>query len=302
MKQQLLSRLAKHLDGLIFAQRRLKNWALKWKTWILPIVLVLYAIGIFYCLSLLELDKDNISFGSLLIVTLVLSPLSTLLNGLELKFCADAIQKPLRYPQALQASTASTLANILPLPAGFALRASILVSRGARVGEASFILLTAALLWLSLAAAITGFTLLEGAYGQVVGFIGAAVALILVVRIARANSISLALAFLAVRILMLFLLILQLSFCFEVIGYETSFTSSAVYVISSVIGTMVSIVPAGIGITEGVGAMLANLAGDPPSAAFISLALNRMVGLCVAGVVFSLSLFFITKPLSNERA
>jgi len=58
-----------------------------------------------------------------------------------------------------------------------------------------------------------------------------------------------------------------------------------IFTAAGTIGNAATIVPAGLGITEGIASALALLMGVSPAAAFLVVAVNRLIGLCVAGIV-----------------
>ena len=107
--------------------------------------------------------------------------------------------------------------------------------------------------------------------------------------ISRISDVRTAIGFFVVRSLMVALFAVQLKLCFAAIDYPITLLGASVYVASGIAGAVVSVVPAGLGIIEAFGAMLAKLDGASPALAYIVLSLSRFLGLALAGV--SLLLF-----------
>lgn len=84
---------------------------------------------------------------------------------------------------------------------------------------------------------------------------------------------------------------LRLLWCLKALGVSAVFSQAAAFVVGGVIGSAVSIVPAGLGIREGVSAGLAPLVGLVAASGFMAAALNRILALSIlAPVAFILGL------------
>ena len=90
--------------------------------------------------------------------------------------------------------------------------------------------------------------------------------------------------------------ICRILLCFEALAVSTTIWHAAAFSISGVLGSTVSIVPAGLGVREGVFAAIAPLVGLSASAAFLAATVNRLVGLAVI-VPVALVLIRISKHL-----
>lgn len=69
--------------------------------------------------------------------------------------------------------------------------------------------------------------------------------------------------------------------CFLALGVAGSFAQASVLTASSVLGAVVSIVPARLGICEGAAALLAPFIALAPASAFLATSFNRIVGLAI---------------------
>lgn len=295
--------MASTLQTLLKFQSAMKAFGKTYRLAILSVVGLAFIIGLIFSIKALNLSLSDIHILPLLGVLFMTQPLLVLFNSLEFKLCGDAISVDMPLSDAALVSTGGTIANILPLPGGLLLRGGILAKRGASVKNAGLILFYAALLWMAMALLVSAFFInLPNS-----AFIFAAAGIILTgiasLAILKMSSPFITAKFLSVRIIMLALLTLQLKLCFDGLGYETSFSGAAVYVVSGIAGTVVSIIPAGLGIVEGFGAVLAKIEGTSAAAAFLVLSLHRLFGLASSGLYLAiLGRQVFTKPVSETKA
>jgi hypothetical protein len=80
------------------------------------------------------------------------------------------------------------------------------------------------------------------------------------------------------------------------IGTPVNIIDAAVFSLAVSIGTSVSIVPAGLGISESLASIIAGTVGIDPAIAFIATASNRLVTLVASGI---LALFFLRHRLGG---
>ena len=73
---------------------------------------------------------------------------------------------------------------------------------------------------------------------------------------------------------------IRIYWCFMALDITVDFSQASTFVISGVLGSAVSIVPAGLGVREYVSAGIAPIIGIAASAGFLTATLNRVVGLC----------------------
>lgn len=282
--------------------QQIKRWAQKNRLWILLLAACVFLGGIIIAVRYLGLNWSDISFGPVLIILLLTAPISACFNSFELRLCARATGNDIMFLDALRIVTTATIANILPVPASFAIRGAALVSAGATIGAAGRILFIAGLMWLSLASAVSGVAIFSGALAILIGAGGLFGSFCLALWISKLSTVRIALGFILIRVIMLGILVVQLKLCFAAIGQLVSLPDAAVYAVSGVIAAVVAIVPAGLGLTEGFGALLAEIAGASPSAAFLSLSLNRIFALSVTGcIALGLGFWMRPKPALGEE-
>lgn len=214
-----------------------------------------------------------------------LVPVSIWFNAIELQLCARAAGGRMSMPSALGHSTTATISNILPIPASIVVRGNALVQSGASLATSGKIILAAGLLWFFIATAISAFAILRPPAGALLGSGFLAAAFVICVWIARRSSVGVAAAFALIRAALLGIMIVRLYFCFAAINAPLPISETAVYALASILGSAVAVVPAGIGVAEGIGALIATASGGSPAAAFLSLGFNRVVGLVGSALV-----------------
>jgi uncharacterized membrane protein YbhN (UPF0104 family) len=151
-------------------------------------------------------------------------------------------------------------------------------------------------MWLAMAFGISGYFLTAGWISGGITILSAILVIGIAFWIEQRSSVATALSFIAVRGIMLLLLIARLYFCFIAINAAVALEEAAIYSVVGIAGTAVAIVPAGLGIAEGFGALIAEAAGADPAAAFLALGLNRILGLLGSGLVAAFFWFRVEQP------
>ncbi len=235
-------------------------------------------VGSIWAALALGIDWTELQFRGLLLCLLLLAP-SLWLNAVELQLCARAAGGRIGFSPALSTSSWSTIANLLPLPAGVLIRGSALTRSGASVARSGTILVVAGLLWLAIAVAVAASVVPRSGTSMIL-LVCALIALIpIILSIVKLGGAAVAAGFVAVRTALLALTIGRIYFCFMTLNHPTTIHESSAYAAASVVGAIVGIAPAGAGIAEGVGAALATLMERSAAAAFLALSMNRLIGL-----------------------
>ncbi len=95
------------------------------------------------------------------------------------------------------------------------------------------------------------------------------------------GSFRLFVCMLSIKLLLVFMDSARIYFCFAALGVHASFAQASGLAVAGVLGSAVSIVPAGLGIREGVSAAISPIVGLEAALGFIAVFLNRLVGLSV---------------------
>ncbi len=283
------------IDNIIAAYHELKRWSQARQKVIVFIFAILFIFGIAY--SFVALDLKVTEFNTMaLFATVCLVPVSIIFNGVELQLCAKVANQNLGFGKALGYGSMATIANLLPVPASILIRGGALVSSGANMAQAGRIIVAAAAMWLVMALGISGFFLTTGWIAGIIMLLSVILVFVIFFWIAQRSSIGTAVSFIGVRAIMLLVLIARLYFCFIAINAAIAFEEAAIYSVAGIAGTAVAIVPAGLGIAEGFGAVIAEAAGSDPAAAFLALGLNRILGLLGSGLVAAFFWFKVARP------
>ncbi len=155
------------------------------------------------------------------------------------------------------------------------------------IGKASGVTIIFGFIWISVAFIYAGISLFfYSSTTRAIGLTllaGGAILLIFLIIVLRIHNKSntLILAIILHRFTLVFVDALRLFWSFNAINSKIDLLQSGIFVISGVLGSVVSIIPAGLGIREGVSALLAPTVGLSASSGFIATSINRLLGLTV---------------------
>lgn len=239
--------------------------------------------GMAWSVSQLDLRFTQIAWASIL-AALALSSVSLVINAVELQLCARAVGKNMQLHDALAHSSAATVANILPLPGSLLVRGAALKATGADWNQVGRVMLAAGVMWLAMSMAISGYALIDGNVGLSISVFCVLITLGVVVWLWRQCGWLVTAGFVGVRLVLLALLIVRLSLLFTALASTLSLADVSAFALAGIVGSAVGLVPAGIGVTEAVGAAMAIAIGQNPASAFLVLAINRIMGLTLSGL------------------
>lgn len=264
---------------------QLRKVTARWRVHLIVAAAALFAVGLGVSIGSLDLAWNQVSIGPALLILGGLGPLTLVTASISLRLSATAVGRQISFRDGLSASAIGSIAELLPLPGGALVRGAALMRAGAGIRESTWIVTLSAVLTLSMATALGSAPLLAAGSGLGYLFLvaGSGGTLVSVIWIARRARPSLALGMVALRLVILVLGVARVSAAFAAIGFAIRPIEAALFVISSALGSAVSIVPAGLGISEAIAAALALLVAVPPAAAFVAVALNRILGLFVSG-------------------
>jgi uncharacterized membrane protein YbhN (UPF0104 family) len=250
--------------------------------------IALLAIGIFIAglyVALRRLDRDvvwHLSAGFLTGMFALLS-LTFLINSLRTHASALIVGSNLNFVDNARISLFGSAMNMLPLviPAGMAMRMSNFVQHGGETKLVVSVMLTNYLLSIC-SSLLLGIALLAAN-----GFSHLQIPLTLLGMLYIA-SLALFVKFsgmtygLRVAILELAAVgvdAIRIYVCFRVLGFSIEWFQATILTVSAILGSAVSIVPAGLGVRELVGAMISPLIAVVPAQTYLAIALNRVFGM-----------------------
>jgi hypothetical protein len=293
---RIAATLAKRLDLPAFNRPAVRNI-------VLFLALIGFTAGIVLAIRSRPDILDNLVWQAAVIAAAVGTPLAVLMSAFEFVLSARLIGVPVTLAKALDVVVVGSAANLLPIPGGAAVRIAALKGMGVGLRTGTSVTVFIALLWLGVSFAYAGawiMTVNSGLAGPL--FLGSGLVL-LIALLLGATRLSggwrlpwliglLKLALVAIDAGRLFL-------CLIAIGTAATFAQSSALAVSGVIGSVVSIVPAGLGVREAAAAGMAPLVGLAAASGFLAASLNRLLGLSVIMPIAALLLgrgYFGRKP------
>ena len=219
-------------------------------------------------------------------VVVALVPAMVTLNAIEVRLSAGYLGLSIRWANAYAITVLGTGANMLPLPGAMLVRSAALARHGATATRGTAVTLVFALSWVAMSCLFSGAALwLADRERYAVAVLAAGIAATIAfcaLSIARyrqpASRIVLALA---TKLGVVVLEAIELYFCFRALAVDVTLVEAAAIQISSVVGAAIAVVPAGLGVREGAGALVAELVGLGRARGFLAVALCRIVNMVV---------------------
>jgi uncharacterized membrane protein YbhN (UPF0104 family) len=246
----------------------------------------LFVFGAWWSFGQLRLSIDDIQLPFLALLLLVMMPASLLYSGIGLHIIAlsGGVRIPLR--QATVTACYAVLAEALPIPGGVIVRSGALMAEGLGLVRSVALVTANSLLWIALAAvgaaiAIIPYSSIGGLSMLAIGGAGLVAVLAWLVWTAGPWIAAYSLAHRAAGIV---LLALRLFLAFQAIGVSLPFIKAFPVTLAMVVGAAASITPAGLGISETLGALIASVVQVAPAAAFIAVGLDRLLVLFFSGL------------------
>ncbi|MEO0441219.1 MAG: lysylphosphatidylglycerol synthase domain-containing protein [Pseudomonadota bacterium] len=272
--------IADHLMGLIPMQNpRFRQSAL--------IIAVLALIGgIFLSLRSQPELLGNVQWIPVLALALFAVPVTMFFNALEFVLSARLIGHRVGMKIAVETTIIGGVANLLPIPGGAIVRVAALKSEGASVAKGTSTMIFVVAIWAAVSFGYSGIWLVAAGIGMLgllfltVGLAGAIACFMMSRHLLNDSQITAQLF--ACKFGLVLFDALRLYLCLLALGVMAGFDQASVLTVSGFVGASFSIVPAGLGIREGVSALLGPLVGLTAAAAFMASAANRLVGFAVS--------------------
>jgi uncharacterized membrane protein YbhN (UPF0104 family) len=230
--------------------------------------------------------------GPIVILALFAVPATIYFNALEFVLSARLIGHKIGLKSAAETSVIGGVANMLPLPGGVLVRVAALKAEGASVAKSTSVMAFVAFIWAAVSFGYAGTWLVIGgatAFGLsfiALGFMGVVGCFALSMRLLDDHIITAQLF--ACKAGLVLVDALRLYLCLLALNVAAEFGQASVLTVSGFVGSSFSIVPAGLGIREGVSALLGPLVGLTAAAAFLASAANRIIGLMVSAPIAAL--------------
>ncbi|MDT8404341.1 lysylphosphatidylglycerol synthase domain-containing protein [Sulfuriflexus sp.] len=252
---------------------------------LLTFAIILFFFGLFYSLYESQHSITSLDWLYILIILALCLPPTIIINGVRYKYTSSLAHNHISTQRALNISILSSAANILPLPGGVMVKLANLKKPENTYSDSFQAILTASFLWLSLTSMYSGGWLIyfkQFSLGYTMLLTGACLSVYASLTIRKiTQDYKILLALLLIEILAIQVDVIRMYFAFKAIGIDTSYAQCSVFAITSIMGSIVSIVPAGLGVREIFAALISTTIDIQASHAYIAVSINRILGLTV---------------------
>jgi uncharacterized membrane protein YbhN (UPF0104 family) len=260
-----------------------------WRRIILLVAAFWFAVGVALSIRAQPDIFGSLQWQPILWLVVIAIPVTLALNAYEFVLAARLISQQVGFRSALETTIIGGVANMLPLPGGIMVRVAALKAAGASLKHGTSAILFNTFIWFGVAFAYAGaWVLALGAMWIGTAFLAAGLAILMIsfaatFRLLQEWRITMRLT--VTKIGLVLIDATRIYLCLWALTAAGSFGHASVLTASSVVGSAISIVPAGLGIREGVAALLAPIVGLAASSAFLATSLNRLVGLAITAPV-----------------
>ena len=250
---------------------------------LLAFSIILFVSGLAYSVYASQFILSDFRWEYLLIIFIIFMPPTIFINAIRYKLTSSLANNPVNLSTALNVSILSSAANILPLPGGVMVRLANLKAPHNTYSHSIMAIYSTSLLWLSLISIYTGGWLLyfdQYLFGYSLLIPGLGIFLYSSFSINSISNSKLTLMMLiATEIGSIQIDVIRMFLAFAAIGASISYSQSSVFSITSVMGSIISIVPAGLGIRELFAASISVTVDVQPAHGYIAASINRIIGL-----------------------
>lgn len=266
---------------IIDLYRRLQTWAQAWRNPIRTIAAVLFIGALFLSIQHSGVGLDDLRIAPLLVLAVVLVPLQTAYSAINTVVMGKAAGGPVRFLAAVRVNIYAQLAELLPIPGGAIVRTGALIQAGATVLRSAEVVATFSIFWIACGAIGAGVALTGSWLGCPLIAAGAAVLIVTGAWSSVRFGAKLVITAIALRLVGLGIVAARILTAFAAIGVTIDVLSGLCFGFASILGGAASLVPAGLGVSEALAALFAGPVGVEPSAAFLAVAVSRMVAFAV---------------------
>jgi hypothetical protein len=247
----------------------------------------LFVVGGWLSFRGLAFSPTELRTEPLLILGLLTIP-SLLYGGIGLILLARSSQLSIPLGKATVIGANAYLAELLPLPGGAIVRIDALMKAGGTIRQSSALVVSTAVLWISLGMAGAGLSLVST--GLFVAFplalIGAGLAIAILTWLWRLAGPALAIQTLIHRLTGIILIALRLKFAFAALYISMELSETMPFVLAGLVGSASSIAPSGLGISESLAGLAASSISEfKPEIAFLAVGLDRVICLAACALL-----------------
>lgn len=238
-----------------------------------------FCVGLIFSIKSQPQLLYNLRYPYAFFCIFIIVPITLIANAIEFSLISSSAKQKVKFIKAFEISIIASAANMLPIPGGAITRFAWLKTIGVDIKKSSLIVFVFGLIWLGISFIFSGFCIIYTKHLVLAsGFILLGIGILFFcgfTLIKLHASLAIILGAFLQRFILAILDALKFWFCFKASGHDVTFLQAGIFTISGVLGSAVSIVPAGFGVSEGVSALLAPIASIDPSLGFLAATAGR---------------------------
>ncbi|MEM7665730.1 MAG: hypothetical protein AAF250_07710 [Pseudomonadota bacterium] len=290
------------MSRLLGLASAMKQAVRRYRGFIVALAAVLFVVGLAFSIDRLELALSDIDPFYIAISALIIIPVAFLYGALNLTVMARGAGIAIPFAKAFKVSCVAQFAEFLPIPGGALVRGGAMMQHGSGALSATTHVVVNALLWVACAAFAAAFALgWNEPVSVAIGVAGIFGVVTCTAWLAARAGIAIAIVALAMRMAGLVIAGARIFAGFLAIGVAVKYLDLYPFVFAAILGSAAAIAPGGLGISEAVAAAIATLSTVPPEAAFVAVALNRLIGFGVSGVATGIIWMLARRDENSER-
>lgn len=258
------------------------------RSYALVAALVVFALGLYWAITRNPELVADLELAPLVLLVVISAPIGTILNAAELWALSRIAGGPMSWRTSFDVTIYTSAANMLPIPGGAMTKIAGFHAHGVGYRVALSMILLSFLLWGGLAFVFSAVALAVLDHGwQAATFLGAGLVLLVAsaAGFARFGHWPMVAIAAASRLLNFVVEGLRYWLAFAAMGLTVSFLHCSVFVVVTFVGAAVVFVPAGLGVSEATGALVASLIGLQAASGFLSTAIQRVARLAGLGAI-----------------
>lgn len=289
-----------NVDQLMASLHIVLRWIKSYRKPLTIVIGALFLVGLFWSFRAMSIDPSQLHYLPALVTFFVMGPLGIAYGAVGLTLLARVAGTRIAFGPAWSMAGYAQLAESLPIPGGAIVRTVALKNSGTNTGKSVTLVTGAAILWVAMSMVGAGIALLsvENFAAAIFLLTGCAIILPILAWMIAQAGLFVALQMMLQRLFGLFLMCIRMLLAFATIDMIVPVKTALFFSFANIAGSASAITPAGLGVGEVIAAALAGLVQIAPAAAFLAIALNRIISLASCATVVMLGTIF--RSSSNE--
>jgi hypothetical protein len=260
---------------------------------LLGVAAVVFVVGGWYALDSLDIAFDDVRWGPLIVAAFAGVPLTLLANTFEYVLSGAILRHRIGLLPALQLTTVSSAANLLPIPGAVLVRVQGLRALGSRYRTALGSTAVVGLAWIGVSALVASALLaVSESWAACAAFAAAGIPVLALAYVGLRRAVPetgkrgrLAILIVAVELFAVVTNAGRLVLILVALRVDASLDQTLVLAVSSSLAAAAGVLPGGFGLRELIAAALAPLVGLPAAAGFAAMTINRVIGIVVVAPI-----------------